>query len=265
MRDTPPRWVMPLHERPRIAMIGRGVHGLRGTVERYRLAALWCVHLYTYHAHLQLGGHRLEIRPGSASVFPPNTELAYHYQGRSEHLFAHFRLPAEPSAPDRAETSRHLPALQALGTAWAPMAHALTEAIGYFSTSPLRAEVRLWDLLWQLAAQSPASAGALPDAVQSACAMIEGQLGSPLRVPRIAEAVGLSHNHLTRLFRQHLGKTVVRYIRDRRAHVAAHLLRETTLPIKAIAHRVGMPDLHQFNKTIREAHGKSPRQLRHGC
>jgi len=259
-----PRLEMPLHARPRLAMVGRGVHGVRGAVERYRLARYWCLHLYTYHARLQFNGRWMEIRPGSAGITPPETDLAYHFPGRCEHLFAHFHLPAGTSAADGTSARLDLPALQDLGTAWASMAQGLTEAMGWFSTTPLRAEVRLWDLLWQLATRSPDKRGALPAPVQSACAMIEMELGSRLRVPRIAQAVDLSHNHLTRLFREHLGKTVVRYIRDRRAHVAEHLLRDTTLPIKAIAHSVGIPDLHQFNKTMHQAFGQSPRRLREG-
>ncbi len=50
-------------------------------------------------------------------------------------------------------------------------------------------------------------------------------------IPEIARAAGISHNHLTRLFRAETGTTVVAYIRRRRLQRAHHLLRATTLSI----------------------------------
>ena len=43
---------------------------------------------------------------------------------------------------------------------------------------------------------------------------------------------------------------------------ARYLLEHSTMPIKAIARDVGIPDLHLFNKTVRRELGKSPREVR---
>ena len=91
---------------------------------------------------------------------------------------------------------------------------------------------------------------------------IEARLAEPLSVPEIARRAGLSHNHLTRLFRMHTGDTVVAYIRRRRMARAEHLLRRSTMPIPAVAASVGIGDLQAFNKACRRVLGASPRSLR---
>jgi transcriptional regulator GlxA family with amidase domain len=135
------------------------------------------------------------------------------------------------------------------------------EAIGWLPAQRLRAEVRLWDILWQLvSAQTRAGHPAVAEAQR----LIELRLGEVIYVTDLAKAAGLSQNHLTRLFAAQTGKTVAAYIRDRRVERAAHLLRHSTLPIKAIASEVGIPDLHLFNKSLRAAYGTAPRRLRRG-
>lgn len=83
-------------------------------------------------------------------------------------------------------------------------------------------------------------------------------------MPEVAEAVGVSHNHLIRLFRAETGGTVVAYIRRRRMEQARHLLRESTLSIPAVAASVGIGDLQAFNKACRRELGASPRTIRAG-
>jgi transcriptional regulator GlxA family with amidase domain len=99
-------------------------------------------------------------------------------------------------------------------------------------------------------------------AFQAASRAIEVSLGSTVAIPTLASAAGVSHNHLIRLFRKHAGTTIADYVRRRRADRAMHLLTQTTLAPKAIASMVGLPDLQQFNKLVRRAFGRSPRQLR---
>lgn len=52
---------------------------------------------------------------------------------------------------------------------------------------------------------SPPTTQAAHPAVTAAVALIEAWLGQPLTVPDIAAAAGVSHNHLTRLFRAATG------------------------------------------------------------
>jgi len=152
-----------------------------------------------------------------------------------------------------------------LGVDFEALYHAMGIAVSCHSTQPARAEARLWDILWQLAERTrsvPAAGSHTHPAVSSVSRIIQERLGKPLSVSDLAEEAGISQNHLTRLFRANFKNTVVGYIRQQRIVRAHHLLTQTTLPIKAIAAEVNLPDLHQFNKVIRRELGMSPRECR---
>ncbi|MGP4111535.1 helix-turn-helix domain-containing protein [Streptomyces sp. 4N509B] len=248
-----------LDEPPVVTMVGRAVHGTTGLTDLFRLPDLWQLHLYRYEADLTLNGAPHAIRPGRVSLIPPNTTCHYRYQGPSEHLYAHLRLPAtgEPrTVPVMQDAGPELPALSAL----------MGQAVAAWASTRVRATAEIWAALWRVCQLGPPGrqggrAGPHP-ALDAAIAHIESRLAEPLTIPDVARAAGVSHNHLTRLFRAATGDTVVAYIRQRRLERARHLLRESTLSIAAIAAQVGIPDLQAFNKSCRRELGASPRAVR---
>ncbi|GFJ93947.1 helix-turn-helix domain-containing protein [Phytohabitans rumicis] len=141
----------------------------------------------------------------------------------------------------------------------------LHQAIAAGPGAPARVVACVWTALWQVAdlGERDGQQGGHA-AVSAAVAHIEANLAAPLTVPGIARVVGVSHNHLTRLFRTETGHTVVGYLRRRRLERARHLLRESTLSIPAIAASVGIADLQAFNKACRRELGGSPRAVRAG-
>jgi AraC-like DNA-binding protein len=246
---------MPLEAHPRIVHMGVGRHGLR-PIERYQLDTLWSLHLYPYEAEVQIDGMLFPIRPGFAGITCPNGRVEYHYDRPVRHLYAHFTLPA--STPMYA-----VPAMQDVGAQWTRLNQDFEQAIGFFATQPRRAEARLWDILWELAHPPMAlEPSRRHPALDRACSIIELHLCEPFSIPELARSVGLSHNHLLRLFRATFGTTVVGFIQGRRVERSKHLLLYSDLPIKVIAAEVGIADLHLFNKTIRRTLGASPRQIR---
>lgn len=252
MRETE----IHLGEPPVVAAVGVGVHGVVSRTDVFRLPRLWQLHLYQYDAELTIDGTAHSIRPGRVSLVPPGTTVRYRYQGRSEHLYAHLRVaPAGPgrTVPLVQDTGPELPALTGL----------LLQAVASAGQTPERARAEIWTALWRVAHLTPAAAHPGPHpAVTTAIAYIEAHLAAPLTVPDIARAAGVSHNHLTRLFRAETGNTVIGYIRRRRLDRAHHLLRATTLSIPAVAASVGIPDLQAFNKACRRELGASPRAVR---
>jgi len=244
--DRPPR------------LVHTGVHTHRGgTTGAYRLPDFWCLHCYRYRATVGMGGVALPIRPNYVGFTPPGVEAAYQWPTRAVHACVHF-----VAVPEDAEGVR-FPLMQDLGDDFEPLYRQFEEAVTCWSTQPHRAEARVWEVLWQLAERTPVAAGrALHPAVRQAVRLIELGLGEELRVAALADEVGLSHNQLTRLFRDSFGTTVVGFIRQRRVERARHLLEHSGLPIKAIAAEVGLPDLHQFNKTVRRELGRPPREVR---
>lgn len=247
-----------LEQPPELAAVGVGVHGPAGHVDVFLLPNLWQLHLYGYEADLTVEETAHAIRPGRVSLVPPGTTVRYRYRGRSEHLYVHLRLGT-------AGPPLSVPVMQDTGAQFPLLTAQLRQALSAWPHSPARARAEVWAALWRVAQLGPRSAGAPPaihPAVATAQALIEERLARPLSVPEIAKAAGVSHSHLTRLFRAATGESVVGYLRTRRMERARHFLEATTLSIPAVAAAVGIPDLQAFNKACRRELGASPRGIR---
>jgi AraC-like DNA-binding protein len=238
-----------------VAQAGVGVHGTTVDRDVFLLPDLWQLHLYRYSADLIVDGDPHVVRPGCVSLVPPGAVVEFRYRGRSEHLYVHFELGLSG-------TPRAVPVVQDVAADAPHLSDALLRAVTAHPLTPARATAEVWAVLWSVADRaSPRSEGPHP-ALAVAVAHIESNLARPLSVPDIARAAGVSHNHLTRLFRAEFGDTVVGYLRHRRLEVAKHLLRNSTIPIAAVAAQVGIPDLQAFNKACRRELGAPPRAVR---
>ncbi|MHC5908304.1 helix-turn-helix domain-containing protein [Streptomyces sp. S6] len=245
-----------LDEPPAVAAAGIGVHGVATPHEVFRLPDLWQLHLYHYDGLLTLGESAHRIRPGHVSLVPPDTEVHFRYRGRSEHFYVHLRLGASGAA-------RTVPVMQDASDT--RLAELLRHAVTAMPNSPARATAEVWTALWriaELAGNGDDGAGHRHPFVAAAQAYVEEHLAGPLSVPDVARAVGISHTHLTRVFRAETGRTVVSYVRFRRLQRARHLLTSSTLSVTAVAAAVGIADLQAFNKACRRELGASPRDVR---
>jgi len=254
------RWPINLDSPPTVRMMMVD-YVYQRAVRQYLLRDHWAMHLYEYEGDLRMGDHWLPIRPGYVSITPEAMAVEYHWYGPSPLCSCHFAIPAAPSP----EPGPSLPAMIDLGEDYAHFKRDFAEAARCRSTTPARAAARLWDLLWSLAtrrAESQSPRPGMHPALQQAVERIDLSTGEPLRVADLAASVSLSHNQLTRLFQASFGTTVIGYMRRRRMERARYLLTATTMPIKAIAFEVGIPDLQQFNKMMRREFGRPPRALR---
>jgi len=263
-----PTWAVPATVPPRVQVLGAGFHG-GVPEERFTIEAHWSVHLYRYAGTLsvEVSGHTIEVslQPGSVSVVPAGVTYTYRFTEPSVHLFAHVWWPDPGSTGDAMAVPfvRMLPHFEH----WY---RRFEQALTWWTARPAAAQALLWDLLCELAAPEPTPATDLPfahfhhPALGRALHLIETRFHERLTIAGIAHEVGISHNHLTRLFRDAFDTTVIGYLRQRRVARARELLVFSDRPIKAIAAEVGIPDLHAFNKTLRTVTGRSPRDLRAG-
>lgn len=138
--------------------------------------------------------------------------------------------------------------------------HCLRLALQRLPFSKHRTPAVYWNLLLRVA--QPLHTFRSNPHVEVATAYIEQNLGHRISISDVAREADISHNQLIRHFRNELGITPIQYVRERRAEIARTLLTTTSKSIKQIALQVGVPDLHQFNRLIRDCLGMSPRQVR---
>ncbi|MCK9801663.1 AraC family transcriptional regulator [Pseudomonas sp. MAFF 302030] len=84
----------------------------------------------------------------------------------------------------------------------------------------------------------------------------------PLQVADLARVAGLSSARLHARFMAECGQTPMDYIRSRRLHKAAALLRESDWPIGEVASRVGYSSQSAFAAAMLREFGASPGALR---
>jgi AraC family transcriptional regulator, transcriptional activator of pobA len=87
---------------------------------------------------------------------------------------------------------------------------------------------------------------------------IEEHYHEPISLATTAAAVGLTPGHLTTVVRRKTGRSVQRWITERRMAEARRLLRETNLPVEAIAARAGYRQPSYFIKHFRRDHTLTP-------
>ncbi len=84
-------------------------------------------------------------------------------------------------------------------------------------------------------------------------------------VEGLAERLGYSGRHLTRLLTDQLGAGPLALARARRAQQARTLIETTTWPLSDVAYAAGFRSVRQFNDTIREVYATTPRAFRDGA
>lgn len=263
---------VPLAAPPVVVTASVDVHGVHRSHDEFRLPLLWQLHLYRYVGTFTLGGEPHTIRPGSVSLTPADQVVKFDYLGRSQHLVVHFALPGAsgeaasggselgtPAAVTGATTVT-LPAVSDTGPIRGEIEGRMLAAIAA-GPHTAAASAHVWSALWLIAGLTQRTAGGHP-VVAAARAELDSRLSEPVSVADLARRLGVSHNHLTRLFHREYGQTIVGYLRAQRMSRAQHLLTSSTLPIASVAAAVGIPDLQAFNKTCRAVLGASPRAVR---
>ncbi len=102
--------------------------------------------------------------------------------------------------------------------------------------------------------KGPAGYGKLGEAVR----LMRHAIEAPPQAAAVARTVGLSSRQMERLFRQHLGETPAAYSAGLRLDRARTLLRETGMPVTAIAAACGYNTPSRLSAAYRGRFGQSP-------
>ncbi|WNR42680.1 AraC family transcriptional regulator [Paenibacillus roseipurpureus] len=99
-------------------------------------------------------------------------------------------------------------------------------------------------------------------AVYAAIAWITVHYAEDITLTEWAEVVGVSAEHLVRLFRQHEHTTPIQYLWHYRVKQAVGLLTNTGLSITEIAQRCGFKTSHHFARLVKKTTGHTASELR---
>lgn len=97
---------------------------------------------------------------------------------------------------------------------------------------------------------------------QSLLTYIDENYMLPLTLEGIAESVGFSKYHFSRLFKQYTGYTFCDYITLRRIKVAEELLAQPNLSISQVASLAGFSSISTFNRLFKQYKEYSPSEYR---
>lgn len=99
--------------------------------------------------------------------------------------------------------------------------------------------------------------------VDIALSIVSKRFADPtLSLSKLSEALGVSEDHFSRLFKKELQRPFCDYVRQLRIQRAKHLLLNSNDEVKAIAAAVGYSSHSYFTQHFRERVGMSPRQFR---
>jgi len=91
---------------------------------------------------------------------------------------------------------------------------------------------------------------------------LHDNLSRPIQIRDVAAQVHLSERHLSRLFQQVTGESLLEYLTMLRVQAASQLLLDRQLAIKNVARDVGYPDVHYFTTLFRRRTGMTPAVFR---
>jgi AraC family transcriptional regulator, L-rhamnose operon transcriptional activator RhaR len=113
-------------------------------------------------------------------------------------------------------------------------------------------------------AQGTRSLRALPTVVLECIRLIETKLSHPWTIEELATMLCFNRHYLMRLFKQHVGISIVSYLHRSRAERAAILLRESDQAINSIGLQIGWPDPNYFARRFKEHFGVTATEYRNG-
>jgi transcriptional regulator GlxA family with amidase domain len=135
----------------------------------------------------------------------------------------------------------------------------------------LHAEAKVLELLCEVLAiaeqQYEARSGAVTTQnearqLEAARCMVARNLSTPMRIRRVARAIGMSESKLKRMFKARFGVTVFDYGRDCRMRHALELLRCKRMSVGQVAYAVGYRHQTSFCSAFEEFFGFLPSKAR---
>ncbi len=214
----------------------------------------YALFFFEHDGNLTINNRLIPFQPGNIGFIAPGAKVAFDRigQGTSTTKLT-FAIKARTDWVS-------VPAVADLGDSTEFRRNELRKAVNklQFSIMPLLAFA--FSVIWSVA--QPDGIPTKSNLISIAENLILQRLSEKIGIGELSRELGVSHAQLLRLFREEHGSTVQEFIRDQRVQYARSLLIESSLEIKEVAIRSGIPNLQHFNKLIRYETGLSPRALR---
>ena len=98
--------------------------------------------------------------------------------------------------------------------------------------------------------------------IRKAQGLIADNLDKPIRTSDLAAELVISREHLSRVFKDHVGITLHDYILRQKMSLACKLLKETNLSTKEVSSRLGYDRPSQFSRSFKKLLHVPPSQFR---
>jgi AraC-like DNA-binding protein len=214
----------------------------------------WTLTLYEHDGEILVNNRLIEYRAGNVGLIVPGTRVEF------PRLAAGQRACQLTFGLVRRKETVIIPAIYDLGARTETVREDFQQSMDWLHRSIMRGLACAFNTLWLMA--KPPGSMQKSDLVYEAEAIIMARLHERIDIEKLAAELGLSHSHMLRLFREAHNSTIQEFIRTKRTDIARQMITQTDESLKAIATKVGIPDLQAFNKIIRVATGLSPRALR---
>lgn len=245
-----------LHSMPEIRTSG-AFGDEEETLRWIQPAEMWQAQLLHHHGTFTVNGFAFSVQPFDLVVLPPGARCEVNRFGHDVYVYDYFGFVPTPSDRDVVSLPLKASLGEEAGHFWDLE---FRRALNRLQYSRTLSQVCAWHLLLSVA--QPEHAVIKSVYTEQAEKLIEERLGNRIVVAELCKDLDVSQSQLTRLFMAEHGRSPLQYILDRRAQQAHKLLTRSTLPIKQVASNIGMPNVHQFNRFIRERYGASPTALR---
>lgn len=218
---------------------------------------LWTV--FSGQGRLRADGHTWELLPGDCFVLRPGGSYIGTHDPDHPLLVIHVHF--DPAEGERLRFHRRLRSPGFVREILTRCVFAYRE--GQNADAVVWLEAALREIEQQ--SQPGSAAGSEDDRVEkinTICRRVYENPSAPYRVEKLAQAVSLSPDHFTRLFRKLRGVTPRAFILQARIESAQDLLRSSNHSIGRIAEILGYSDVYFFSRQFKEKVGVSPSEYR---
>lgn len=98
--------------------------------------------------------------------------------------------------------------------------------------------------------------------VQKVAQYLREHIRSDLSLQQLSDEFGVSPSHLSRMFKEEIGRTFSQYLLELRMNKAKEWLEHTDLPVKTIADRLHYTSVTNFSRVFKQVAGTSPGKFR---